>query len=328
MGHTIARIKRNKIMKKKKILVSGSLGFIFSNFVRQVVDQYPEYIFVGIDKAVKEYNLDNSFTHPNYTFYFADIADEHILDRIFKIEKPDYIINGCAESHVDNSISDIMPFLHSNIIGTQTLINMALKYNVEKFLHISTDEVLGQKLNIDDEPWTEESPILSRNPYACTKASAELIVKAAHYTHNLQFLISRGCNVFGPRQKKENLIPHILNSLIENKQINIHGNGLNFRQYIFVNDKIDGIMKIIKNGKINEIYNISDDNYFTNLDMVHYLSKQLNKDPKINFIEDRKAHDFGYKVSNSKLKSLGWSPKNNFDNAMKQTINWYINNYG
>jgi dTDP-glucose 4,6-dehydratase len=311
----------------KKVLVTGSLGFIFSNFIRRVLDEYPEYKFVGLDKAVHEYNLDNQFSHSNYNFYYADIGDIHLLDRIFKIEKPNIVIGSAAESHVDTSLINIFPFLTSNIIGTQNVINMCLKYNIEKYIHISTDECYGQQLNKDAVPWTEDKLLNPRNPYSASKACAEHIVMAAHNAHNLQFQITRACNVFGPRQKKENLVPHIIHSLINNQPIHIHGDGQNFRQYIYVEDKTFAIMKILQNGKINEVYNIGDDNYFTNLEMVYCLAKLLNKEPKINFIADRKAHDFGYSVSTEKLKAIGWTPKYKFDYAMKKTADWYISQY-
>lgn len=313
-------------MKKKVIAVTGVCGFIFSNFIRQVVDKYPEYYFIGIDKIAKEYNIDNIFEHPNYKFYLADISDTNIINNIFVIEKPDIVINGCASSFVDFAISDIAPFINDNIVGLQTLINNSLKYKVEKFIHISTDEIMGQKLSKDDPPWTEEAPLLARNPYSCTKASGELIVMASHYTHGLQFNLTRACNVFGPRQKKENLIPHIIYSLIHNLPIHIHGDGKNFRQYCFVDDKVNAIMKIIKCGKVNEIYNIGDDNIFTNLEIVNYIAKIMNKNPIITFIENRKSHDFGYKISSEKLKSINWQPKYNFNDAMKITIDWYLAN--
>lgn len=310
-----------------KILITGVLGFIGSNFVRHILLNYPEYKIIGIDKAMKEYNLENSFEHKNYNFYLADIADEHILNNIFLLEKPNIIINFAAQSFVDDSIKNINPFLHSNIIGLQVLIDMALKYKINKFIHISTDEVLGQKLDINDMPWTENDPILPRNPYACTKASSELIVNSAFHTHGLQYIITRSCNVFGPRQKSENLIPHILYSLINKTPIHLHGNGLNFRQYIYVEDKINAIINILKYGKINEIYNIGDENYFSNLELVNVISKKMDIKPNITFIEDRKAHDFGYKVSNQKLKNLGWSPKFNFNKALENTIKWYQNKF-
>lgn len=309
----------------KTILVTGVLGFIFSNFIRKVVEEYPEYRFVGVDKAVRKYNLSNAFSYPGYNFYLGDIADHHFIDNLFEIEKPDIIIAGAAESFVDDSISDIMPFLHSNIVGTQVLVNAALKHGVEKFIQISTDEVFGQKLSLNEPPWTEEDPMLPRNPYACTKASSELIVKTAHYTHGLQYSITRSANVFGPRQKKENLIPHILHSLIKNEPIKIHGNGLNFRQWGFVENKIEAIMTVLKKGEINETYNIGSQTFLSNLEMVQYIAKMLNKEPKIEFIKDRKAHDFGYNVSTKKLRALGWAPQYSFDEGMKLTIEWYIN---
>lgn len=317
-----------KSNKKKKILVTGVLGFIFSNFIKKAVNQFEEYLFVGIDMAFKTYNLENMFEHPNYKFYLGDIADAHFINNVFELEKPDIIINGAAQSFVDDSITDIMPFLHSNVIGVQTLVNAALKYNVERFIHISTDEVLGQQFSLDDIPWSEKSPLLPRNPYACSKACSELIINSAHLTHKLQYNITRSCNVYGPYQKKENLIPHIIHSLINNTPIHLHGNGLNFRQYIYVDDKINAIMSIIKNGKINEIYNISDNNYYSNIDMVNFISKKFFKTPEIEYITDRKAHDFGYNLSNNKIKQLNWKPEMEFDKGMNKTIEWYKNKLG
>lgn len=308
----------------KTILCTGTLGFIFNNFIRQTVDVYPEYRFVGIDSAMEKYRLKNIFEHKNYKFYLGDIADSHFIDNVFCIEKPDIIINGAASSFVDDSIKDILPFIHSNIYGTQIMINASLKYDVEKFIHISTDEIYGQKKSINDIPWIEEDPILASNPYSCSKGSSELIVRAAHHTHNLQFNMTRSSNVFGPYQKYNNLIPHIINSLINNSPIHIHGNGKNFRQWIYVDDKVNAIMQIIKTGKINEIYNIGDENYLTNLEMVYYISKIMNKEPNIQFIEDRKAHDFGYSVSVSKLKSIGWKPTSFFNENIIKTIDWYM----
>jgi dTDP-glucose 4,6-dehydratase len=309
-----------------KILITGTLGFIFSNFVRKVVEDYPSYQFVGVDKAVKHYNLNNMLRHPNYRFYLADIADAHTMDRIFTLEQPDIVIGGAAESFVDNSITDILPFLQTNIIGTQILVNMCLKHKTQKYVHISTDEVYGQKLSIAEEAWTEEAPLLARNPYACSKAAAELVVRAAHETHNLQFQMTRSCNVYGPRQKRENLIPHIIYSLMNNQAIHLHGNGKNFRQYLYVDDKIDAIMKIIHCGDINTVYNIGDDYHFRNIEMVNYIAEIMQTQPNIQYITDRKAHDFGYRVSASLLRSLDWQPQMCLDRGMKHTIQWYLHN--
>jgi dTDP-glucose 4,6-dehydratase len=308
---------------KKTILITGVCGFIFSNFIRNVAS-LDQFRFVGVDKLVKTFNIDNMFEHPNYKFYMADIADQHAMERIFQIEKPDIVIGGAAESFVDNSITDIMPFLHTNVIGTQVLINACLKFGVEKYIHISTDEVYGQQLNKDDIAWTEKAALNPRNPYAASKAAAELIVKTAHETHGLQYQMTRSCNVYGPRQKFDNLIPMIINNMKNNLPIKIHGNGTNFRQYIYVNDKIEAIMKILENGEINQTYNIGDYNYFSNLEMVSKVANVLGKkDFKIEFIADRKAHDFGYSVANAKLQYIGWSPKTKFDEGINKTINFY-----
>lgn len=307
---------------QKTILVTGTLGFIFSNFIKRVINYYPEYRFVGVDKAVFSYNLDNMQYHKNYKFYLADISDAHAINRIFEIEKPDFVIGGAAESHVDNSITDVLPFLSTNIVGTQVLINACLKHNIERYIHISTDEVYGQTFDKNNS-WTEDAPMLAKNPYSCSKAAAELVVLAAHHTHNLQYQITRSCNVFGNRQKKENLIPHIITSLLNERPVHIHGVGNNFRQYIAVDDKIDAIMTILQKGTINSIYNIGDNNYFTNNEMVENIGFLMGITPKVRYIPDRKAHDFGYSVNSDKLRALGWKQKALFNSVMLKAIQFY-----
>lgn len=305
---------------RKKILVTGVCGFIFSNFIKSQLNN-SKYTFVGVDKIVKDHNLENMIPETtHYKFYLADIADAHAMNRIFEIEKPDIVIGGAAESFVDNSITDILPFLHTNVLGTQILINCCLKYKA-RYLHISTDEVYGQQLHqYDFTPWNEETPLAPRNPYAASKAAAELIVRSAHETHGLQYQMTRSCNVFGPHQKHDNLIPHIIKGLLTNQNINIHGNGQNFRQYIYVQDKINAIMTILEEGEMNQVYNIGNSNVFSNLEMVEVISQMLCQTPKINFITDRKAHDFGYFVQVSKLSELGWLPQHDFHQSMKETI--------
>ncbi len=307
----------------KTILVTGVCGFIFSNFIRHVTAHYPHYRWVGVDKLVKDFNIDNMFYGPGYKFYLADIADKHVMERIFQIEQPDMVIHGAAESFVDNSITNIDPFLHTNIIGTQCLIDMALKFKCEQFLHVSTDEVYGQQTDGYGPAWNEQSPMAPRNPYAASKAAAELIVRTAHETHGLPFKMTRSCNVFGPRQKFDNLIPMVINKMLADQPVTIHGNGQNFRQYIYVQDKINAIMKILEGGNINETYNIGAYNYFTNLEMVKAISEVLDKEAVIQFIPDRKAHDFGYSVSNAKLQYLGWTPKHDFKTALAETVQFY-----
>lgn len=306
-----------------RILITGVCGFIFSNFIKKVCSaQFPAHTYIGVDRLDRTENVFNMFEHTNYKFYLADITDAHIMDRIFDEEKPDVVIHGAAQSNVDNSITSIFPFLQSNIIGTQVIVDQCLKYNVE-LIHISTDEVYGEKHSINEAPWTETDPLFPRNPYAASKASAEQIVRAAHFTHGLKYKMTRSCNVFGPNQKTLNLVPHIITSLSNKAPIRIHGNGLNFRQYVSVFDKIAAIMTVLEEGKNGETYNIGADNYLSNLEMVNVIAEIMNTKPTITFIPDRKGHDFGYSVSSKKLRQLGWMPEENFYKAMVSAVKHY-----
>lgn len=310
----------------KTICVTGVLGFIFSNFMELMSKKYPEYRFVGIDKAIKDYNLASIVEYPNYKFYLADIGDQHIIDSIFKIEKPDIIIHGAAESFVDDSIKDIKPFLHSNVMGTQCMVNAALQHNVDKFIYISTDEVYGQ-LKLGDDSWTENSSTLPRNPYSASKLSGELIVRAAGETHGLKYNITRCSNNYGPRQPPRNLIPKVITCLINDQEIPIHGSGEQLREWIFVSDHNDAVMTVLKNGVNKEIYNIGSGFELKNLDIVKHISNIMNVDPKIKHIKDRPGHDFRYSVNCNKIKELGWEPKfSNFDFGIETTVRWYIEN--
>lgn len=312
---------------KKTILVSGTLGFIGSNFIRQVVKKYPEYYWIGVDKAVYDYCLDNQFDNSNYKFYLADIANEHIMNKLFEIEKPNIVINMAAESFVCSSIENPNPFIYSNVMGCQTLINMSIKYNVDRFIQISTDEIYGSHNSKQDIAWSELSFPKPRNPYSASKFAAENILYAANQTHKLKYNISRCCNVFGPRQPhNRNLIPKTIFNTIKNIPMPIYGDGSHIREYIYVDDKIDAIMTIIKYGKLNEIYNIGSGNEFSNIEIVNKISEILNKKTTINFTTDRKGHDFRYSVDCNKIKQLGWKPQYSFDEGMKLTVDWYLNN--
>jgi dTDP-glucose 4,6-dehydratase len=309
----------------KTILVTGVLGFIFSNFIKFAINKYPQYRFVGIDKAVKSYNLNSRFDHKNYKFYLGDIADQHLMDNIFRIEKPDIIINGAAESFVDDSIKDITPFLHSNILGTQCLINSSLQFGVEKFIQISTDEVYGQ-LQLTDNTWTETFSPRPRNPYSASKYSAEIIVHAASETHGLKYNITRSSNNYGAMQPPRNLIPKIITLLLHDEEIPIHGNGKQIREWLYVKDNCSAIMKILEKGADNEIYNIGSNIEIKNIDVVYKIGNIMNIEPKIKFITDRKGHDQRYGINCSKIKELGWFPQYNFDQGIKESIEWYQDN--
>lgn len=311
---------------RQKILVTGTCGFILSNFIRTMVTDHPEYHFICVDNIVEPINLHNIFKHPNVTFYMNDIADWHTMENIFKLEKPDFVINGAAESFVDNSITSAMPFVHSNITGVQVLLDLSVKYEVKRFLQISTDEVYGQLKSIDDAPWTEDDRLLPRNPYSASKAAAEMLVRAAMETHKLPCLITRCCNNFGPRQNGRNLIPRCINSILNNQVLPVHGSGVNLREWINVADHNKAVLTVLEKGIPGEIYNIGSGIEKHNVDIIRIIERMMDKKAKLEFITDRKGHDFRYSVDCSKIRKLGWEPENAFEKTMKKTIGWCSNN--
>lgn len=311
---------------KKKILVTGSCGFIFSNFMFKNMHARQEYDFTSVDKLLAQYNFNNICRHPAHHFYMGDIADEQFMNNVFLLEKPDYVIHGAAESFVDDSIASAKPFIHSNVVGTQCMVDLSLKHNVEKFIYISTDEVYGQ-LKPDDPSWTESSITLPRNPYSASKLAGELIVRAAGETHGLNYNITRCSNNYGPRQPPRNLIPKVITCLLNDKDIPIHGSGEQLREWLYVSDHNDAVMRVLKEGKNKEIYNIGSGFELTNLEVVKQISDILNIAPKIKHIKDRPGHDFRYSVDCSKIKELGWQSKfSNFNFGIESTTKWYMEN--
>lgn len=311
---------------KKTILVTGSAGFIFSNFMRNVMSKNLLYNFVSIDKVIESYNRHNVEKNRDHKFYMGDIADETFVDNVFALEKPDFVIHGAAFSFVDASINSARDFIRSNVVGTQFMVDAAVKYNIEKFIYVSTDEVYGQ-LKPGDEAWTEKSPTFPRNPYSASKLAGELVVRAASETHGLKYNITRCANNYGKLQPPRNLIPKIITSLIDNKKIPIHGDGKNLREWLYVLDHCDAIMQILEHGEANEIYNIGSGLELTNLEVVDRISRIMKKTPMINFIEDRKGHDKRYSVNFNKIRKIGWSPiYNDFDKMLEDTIKWYVAN--
>lgn len=233
---------------------------------------------------------------------------------------------GAAESFVDDSIKSAKPFIHSNVVGTQVMVDLALKFNVERFIYISTDEVYGQLLS-NEEPWTESSIVKPRNPYSASKAAGELIVRSASETHGLKYNITRCSNNYGSRQPPRNLIPKVVTCLLSDTAIPIHGNGQQHREWLYVLDHCSAVMKILENGKVNETYNIGSGFDLSNLEVVESIAKIMNKTPKINFITDRKGHDQKYGVNCNKIKEIGWKPRYiNFAEIMESTIKWYSDN--
>lgn len=307
----------------KKILLTGSAGFIGSNFVEHIIQNSPEFTWISIDKLVEPHNFFNVPT--NHKFYLGDIADENFLNSIFKIEKPTFVIHLAAESFVDNSIQNAKKFIYSNVMGTQNIVDVCIKYNVEKLLYGGTDESYGQ-LKLDEPGWTEESPCNPRNPYSASKVCGELIVKAAGETHGLNYVISRSSNVYGKFQPNRNLVPKIIYSLLENKSIPISGSGLQQREWLFAPDHCDALMQILLKGISQNIYNIGSGFEMKNLEMVKYISDYLSIQPIISHVADRKAHDFRYLTNCAKIHNLGWKPKYTFEQGMGKCIDWYVEN--
>lgn len=313
-----------------KVLVTGAAGFIGANFIRRSTYlKSKEHSFVSVDKLLYPHSKSNFYISNGKSdnFYMADIADDIIMKNIFELEQPDIVLHFAAESHVDQSIQNASPFIHSNVLGTQTLIDAAVKYKTKLFFYISTDEVYGQLKDECQSSWDETSISNPRNPYSASKLSGELLVKAANETHGLQYIITRSCNNFGPRQSVRNFIPKVIKNILEEKEVPVYGQGKQIREWIFVEDHCDAIWKIIESNKYNEIYNISTGSEISNLELFNHMANILGKGHNLlSFVSDRPGHDFRYSCNSNKLRALGWKPNHKFLKALEATISWYDNN--
>lgn len=312
---------------RKKVLVTGSCGFILGNLLRKAVYERQPYTLISVDR-VSTNSLNSMYWNKNHTFHVADIRDQHIVDTIFQFEKPDVVIHGAAETFVDSSLSDPNSFVTSNVLGTQVIINACVKHKVEKLIYVSTDEVYGQLRSESDESWTEDSALNPRNPYSATKAAGELLVKAAHESFGLTYNITRSSNNYGPRQTCEKLIPKAIKCILEGKKIPIYGQGLQIRDWTHVYDNCAGLFAVLNSGQDNETYNISANQEFTNIEVIQSICNAMGKGHDlIQHIPDpRKGHDFRYSISANKLKSLGWKPNYKFKDGIVETVEWYQSN--
>lgn len=309
----------------KKMLVTGGAGFIGSNFVNKYRGTYDIYI---VDLLTYAGNMDN-LDHDPIHFYRLNIANFDEMDKLFNQIKPEIVVNFAAESHVDRSISDSRVFTSTNVYGTHVLLELSVKYGVEKYIQVSTDEVYGH-LGIDDPPFTELTPLNPRSPYSATKASADLLVNAYHNTHGLNTCITRCSNNFGKNQHVEKFLPKIITNALINKPIPIYGNGDNVRDWIYVEDHISGIHLVIEKGKPGEIYNfggiyseMSNNQLCKNVLDIMGKSTDL-----IEYVIDRKGHDFRYAVDFSKSsRELGWVPTHDFISSLEKTIYFYTKLY-
>ncbi|MCX6729948.1 MAG: dTDP-glucose 4,6-dehydratase [Candidatus Portnoybacteria bacterium] len=310
-----------------KILITGGLGFIGSNFIRYVFNKYPDYEVINLDKityAGNPENLRDIENNSGYKFVKGDICDKDLVNKLISEHKPNAIINFAAETHVDRSILDPEAFIKTNIFGTYILLGAVKKHNIEKFLQISTDEVYG---SINRGRFTEDDPIKPNNPYASSKAGAELLVMSYFKTYNLPILITRSSNNYGPYQCPEALIPLFVTNLLENKKVPLYGDGLDVRNWLYVLDNCSAIDLVFHNGQIGGIYNIGGGNEKTNKEITKIILKELDKDENwIEHVKNRPGHDKRYAISSEKITKLGWKPKYDFGEIIKETINWYKNN--
>ena len=313
-------------------LITGGAGFIGSNFLNLMVNKYPNDTYICFDKltyAGNLENLDKIKDKPNFKFIKGDITSINDVENVFKSYKLDYVINFAAESHVDRSINNPNIFLNTNIMGVATLLNACVKYGIKRFHQVSTDEVYGDlPLDKPELLFNELSPLKPSSPYSASKASADLLCLAYHRTYNLPLTISRCGNNYGPYQYLEKLIPLMIDNAKNNKKLPIYGDGLNVRDWIYVDDHNLAIDLIVRNAKDGSIYNIGSNNEKNNLFIIKTILKELGKDESlISYVPDRKGHDRRYAIDSSKLqKELGWKPLTSFDDGIKKTISWYLNN--
>ena len=314
-----------------KILVTGGAGFIGSNFMHYVVNEYPDDEYVCLDALTYAGNYNNIASlegKKNYKFVKGDIRDKDFIESLFEQEKFDVVINFAAESHVDNSIKNPNIFADTNILGTLTLMNACNKYGIKRYHQVSTDEVYGDlPLDRPDLLFTESTPVHTSSPYSSSKASADLFVQAYHRTYGLPTTISRCSNNYGPYQFPEKLIPKTIARALNDEPIPVYGTGENVRDWIHVHDHNIGVDKIVREGKVGEVYNLGGRSERNNLYIVKNILKQLGKDESlITFVEDRKGHDLRYAIDSTKAeKELGWDRSYTFEQGMAETIEWYKN---
>ena len=305
------------------ILVTGGAGFIGSNLLHHLIDVVDEQI-ICVDNLT--YAADyNQIKELPIKFYTTDIADEHNCEYIFKKHKPKAVFHLAAESHVDNSIKDCSQFIHTNIIGTVNLLKLSLKYEVDRFMHISTDEVYG---TIEEDSFTEQSNYNPRNPYSASKASSDHFVKAFHNTYGLPVIITNCSNNYGPRQYKEKLIPQTILNLLEGKKIPVYGDGKQVRDWLYVQDHCEALVEVWSRGRVGQKYNIGGECEVKNIDLVRMILSYLNmQEDMIEYVEDRPGHDRRYSTSISKVRhEIKWAPRFTLEQGLEKTIKWYESN--
>jgi dTDP-glucose 4,6-dehydratase len=310
-----------------KLLVTGGSGFIGTNFILHILEKYPDYEIINLDKltyAGNKENLKLVENDPRYSFVHGDICNRELVDSIMK--KIDAVVHFAAESHVDRSITHSKEFVMTNVVGTHTLLDSALANGNKRFHHISTDEVFGE-LGTEGK-FTENTPYSPRSPYSASKAASDHLVRAYYYTHKLPITISNCSNNYGPYQYPEKLLPLFITNLIDGKKVPVYGEGKNIRDWIHVKDHNEAVDLILHKGVIGETYCLGGDEEITNIDITNMILDAFGKGTEmIEYVEDRKGHDFRYAIDFSKIqRELGWKPKRNFKQGLSETINWYKEN--
>ena len=312
------------------IIVTGGTGFIGSNFIFYMLDKHPGDRIICVDKLTYAGNLstlESVMDSPSFRFVKADICDRKAIYDLFEEEHPDMVVNFAAESHVDRSIENPEVFLQTNILGTQVMLDACRKYGIQRYHQVSTDEVYGDlPLDRPDLFFTEETPIHTSSPYSASKAGADLLVLAYHRTYGLPVTVSRCSNNYGPYHFPEKLIPLMIANALNDKPMPVYGEGLNVRDWLYVEDHCKAIDLILRNGRVGEVYNIGGHNEMRNIDIVKLICRKLGKpESLITYVTDRKGHDMRYAIDPTKIHSeLGWLPETKFADGIDKTIEWYL----
>lgn len=310
-----------------RLLVTGGAGFIGSCFIRHILNKYPDYRVINLDAltyAGNIENLDDVKNNPNYCFVHGDICDKKLTADL--ISQVDAVVNFAAESHVDRSITGPEIFIQTNVQGTLNLLQKSKEFNIQRYLQVSTDEVYGTLGKTGY--FTENTPLAPNSPYSASKASADLLVRAYYETYKLPVLITRCSNNYGPYQYPEKLIPFFISKLLQGGKVPVYGDGLNVRDWLYVYDHCEAIDTVLHKGKVGEVYNIGGHNEKTNMEITKLILSAMGKDEtSIEYVEDRLGHDRRYAIDNTKIQTqLGWQPSLTFEEGIKLTIDWYLNN--
>jgi dTDP-glucose 4,6-dehydratase len=311
-----------------KLLITGGAGFIGSNFIRYILKKYPDYEILNFDKLTYAGNLDNLKdleADSRYEFVKGDIADEKAVDAVFERFKPDYVLNYAAETHVDRSITGPKDFIMTDVLGTYSLLEAVKKHGVKKYVQVSTDEVYG---SIEEGQFTEKTRFAPNSPYSAAKAGGDHLCRAYFVTYGLPVIVTHSCNVFGPYQYPEKVIPLFVTNLLRGKKVPLYGDGKNVREWLYTEDHCGAVDVILHKGEAGEVYNIGSGLEMENIELTDMILKELKcGEEMIEYVEDRLGHDRRYSIDFSKLRGeLGWEPEYDFEKALKETVKWYKEN--